>query len=777
MKRVCMVRAFLVLMIMMVLCGCGKKTVEEEASSSSGDFFLNLDYAGEAEWQDNTLDAYSAKYMIPMKALVDELAPIPEGYMMYSQLRIERMIMEDKAVIIRDYFLDEDKSVCMNKVITIDKDGNTTTGRADLSAVSEKWNTIGLTAQIWGGNHFFGQKFEDQKSHYFEIDENLKADRVLCFDFIDESSRDYGYNLVKDRDGLLHALYCQNVGGVNWRLVYTHYLISAEGELLATYPLETEKDGEEVERYSMRLSKDGRVVFKRKIRNTNGSIDEEAFCRNLETGEEEFLYERKSIPQSQSDGVFIEILSDDQEIIYASLAGVYKCDLEWKNKEPLYLWSNHGISPRYVENLYLRQDGEIVVVVSDDEEKYLIALTPTTEQREIKQITFAVAEYREEYYQPIVALFNQKYPAYHIELKTDYDETRLLTELVSGDGPVLVDSRLTGFEKQEGLWEPLDGMLAATGVKDELVDKVLEIGKINGVTYGIVPDFTVHSVLVIDQEITPSQWNYDSFLELLDKNKGKQTSPGRLMGTTGISGFLFDYLTHGTEDGYFLDLNAKKDFVDKKKLGRALKLAEECCTKSEWISDWKDAFRNGEILCYGRPVVGVGTITYDREEYGDQIQYLGYPTKEGAKNFVYGVYPLCIRKTASDEDKKIAYTLMLMMMSHDGQRAIMKRNISFGISIRKDVFEEQIQWVNELTLEQAKWEGSEGREKLKAQLEADAEYYRTIVNGASVIKSLPAEVEAILDEELSEYTSGNISRDQFIDHLQNRIGLYVNENR
>ena len=88
-------RIVIALSIMVAFCCCGKKTVEEEASSSSGDFFLNLDYAGEAEWQDNTLDAYSAKYMIPMKALVDELAPIPEGYMMYSTLRIERMIMED----------------------------------------------------------------------------------------------------------------------------------------------------------------------------------------------------------------------------------------------------------------------------------------------------------------------------------------------------------------------------------------------------------------------------------------------------------------------------------------------------------------------------------------------------------------------------------------------------------------------------------------------------------------------------------------------------------
>ena len=199
--------------------------------------------------------------------------------------------------------------------------------------------------------------------------------------------------------------------------------------------------------------------------------------------------------------------------------------------------------------------------------------------------------------------------------------------------------------------------------------------------------------------------------------------------------------------------------------------------KDNWIADWKDALKNGEILCYRRHVSSVSAITYDRKEFGDQIQYLGYPTKDGAKNFVSSEFPLCIRKTASDEDKKIAYTFMLMLLSYDGQRAIMKRNFNFGISIRKDIFEEQIQWVNESALEQAKWEGADGQERLKEQLEADAEVYRRIVNEASVIRPLPVEIEAILEEEYAEYSSGNISKEQFMDHLQNRIGLYVKENR
>ena len=85
--------------------------------------------------------------------------------------------------------------------------------------------------------------------------------------------------------------------------------------------------------------------------------------------------------------------------------------------------------------------------------------------------------------------------------------------------------------------------------------------------------------------------------------------------------------------------------------------------------------------------------------------------------------------------------------------------------------------MNESTLEQAKWEGADGQERFKAQLEADADYYRKIVNEASVLRSLPIEIEVILEEEYSEYSSGTITKEQFMDHLQNRIGLYVKENR
>ena len=48
------------LAVSLALCSCGKKKTGEETGASSGDNFLSFDFAGEAKWQDNTLDAYEA---------------------------------------------------------------------------------------------------------------------------------------------------------------------------------------------------------------------------------------------------------------------------------------------------------------------------------------------------------------------------------------------------------------------------------------------------------------------------------------------------------------------------------------------------------------------------------------------------------------------------------------------------------------------------------------------------------------------------------------------
>ena len=85
--------ASIALTISLALCGCAKKKAGEGTGASSGDYFLNYDFAGEAQWQDNTLDAYEAKYVIPLKALSEEeLKDLPKGHVLVKIARKCRLI-------------------------------------------------------------------------------------------------------------------------------------------------------------------------------------------------------------------------------------------------------------------------------------------------------------------------------------------------------------------------------------------------------------------------------------------------------------------------------------------------------------------------------------------------------------------------------------------------------------------------------------------------------------------------------------------------------------
>ena len=114
----------------------------------------------------------------------------------------------------------------------------------------------------------------------------------------------------------------------------------------------------------------------------------------------------------------------------------------------------------------------------------------------------------------MVVEFNKRYPRYHVELKSDYDETALLTELTAGKGPVLIDTLLTGFEEQEQQWEPLDAIMEQLGITEELLPSVLDMGRIHGALYGVVTDFRLRTLITGDS--TLKDWDYDAFLQCVE---------------------------------------------------------------------------------------------------------------------------------------------------------------------------------------------------------------------------------------------------------------------
>ncbi|MBQ3906070.1 MAG: hypothetical protein II743_04805, partial [Lachnospiraceae bacterium] len=160
---------------------------------------------------------------------------------------------------------------------------------------------------------------------------------------------------------------------------------------------------------------------------------------------------------------------------------------------------------------------------------------------------------------------------------------------------------------------------------------------------------------------------------------------------------------------------------------------------------------------------------------GDNISYVGYPTKAGGRHFMEAYHPICVCTTAPEEDKIVAYTFIRELLSHEGQTTTAERNVNFGISVRKDMFEEQVQSYIDKQTELIAWMGKDGLEKTKKQLEEDRILYRKLVEEAIVAYEMPPELDDVLDEEFTAYFQGNITRDALEDHVENRVRLYLSE--
>ena len=50
-----------------------------------------------------------------------------------------------------------------------------------------------------------------------------------------------------------------------------------------------------------------------------------------------------------------------------------------------------------------------------------------------------------------------------------------------------------------------------------------------------------------------------------------------------------------------------------------------------------------------------------------------------------------------------------------------------------------------------------------------------LIDKAMPVKYLPGELDDIIDEELDLYLAGSITMDMLLDHLENRVELYLGE--
>ena len=305
------------------------------------------------------------------------------------------------------------------------------------------------------------------------------------------------------------------------------------------------------------------------------------------------------------------------------------------------------------------------------------------------------------------------------------------------------------------------------GITKELQSSVMEMGKINGTLYGVVGNFELDTVVA---DTDRKDWDYDAFFQCIQDRPELETVCN-YYGDAYIY-YFHSLLNHGLDDNYYIipDEETGEMYFDSDRFLQFLDLAEKHGGHTENVAPGHSLLE-GKTLCNLLTVQKPEDIAAYRKIYGEDVNFIGYPTKDGGTHYMIPSSMLSIRTTATKEEKEAAAAFLALCLSYEGQIHGAKE-INFHLSVRRDVLEEQIAsmrpLVNTIDFSEVNIRGSMDIERDRATL-------LDLIERAKPKKSFSWELRDIIFEELELYLSGSITKDVMIEHLENRIGLYLGE--
>lgn len=471
-------------------------------------------------------------------------------------------------------------------------------------------------------------------------------------------------------------------------------------------------------------------------------------------------------PDTVAGGISCFNMYDDSRLVVAAYDGVYILDLKNCENTRIYEWVNHGISGSNVCSIKADEQQNVYLMYVDEDGINYLMLSPTTEEKPIKKILFAVSEVNKKKYMNAVAKFNKKHPQYIISMKTYRyeDKNRLTAQMTAGDGAVLIDSSVVGFTQFEKLWESLDDCYEKNGWSS-FEESVINLGRIEGKLCGAITDFYITSAF-LDGNV--EVLDYDSFTQII-KNYSGEKNIFNFDGEYAVEEVVLGLLSHTVEDSFYFS----EGCFEPEKFEEAVRFAEEYVQNEKepnyYNIEKASAFYN-EVY-----ISNPGELELNRLKYGADIKYVGLPGKLGGLNYINVSTPLCVRNNASSEEKELAKAFIEFLLSYDMGMSFAS-SFDFGFSVRKDVLNEQIECIEEYLEDELLGSGINANSILKElDKEQCRDELRSLIESAQTTQEKNYGYRYIISEELEAYLDGAQTMDIMLDHLRSRVNLYLQE--
>lgn len=429
--------------------------------------------------------------------------------------------------------------------------------------------------------------------------------------------------------------------------------------------------------------------------------------------------------------------------------------------------------------------------VSTAEDNFSNVSPGESEEASAKQIIELGCEYAGEELKETIHKFNSENDTYHVECKEyGYDEDiirRVLIDFVTGKGPDLISLGMIEEEEyvEKNLLEDLSSYLDRdNGVqRDELVESVLKCNTVNGKLICIPPQFSINTLMGKASELGDDPgWTVEEFMEYVRAHEGAEIFEGVTRGQSKQFIVLYNV---GAEPDKYVNWQEGTVSFDTPEFLEMLEFAGSY--ESKYYDEHKstgEKIRDGDVLLYNQNIRDMESFLLAKEMFEGDINFIGYPSKAGAPWFGIHNYD-DFAMGAFSECKEGAWSFLEYLIKSQNMDNPPETS-SFPVlkSALNDRFQKSMEvtyYLDENMQERMKplaELGDGGKTyKIYPASQEDVNQVQALIDGVSYVFRYGTVAESIIWEEMEAYFAGQKTAQEAVDMIQNRMQIYVNEQK
>jgi ABC-type glycerol-3-phosphate transport system substrate-binding protein len=480
--------------------------------------------------------------------------------------------------------------------------------------------------------------------------------------------------------------------------------------------------------------------------------------------------------------------------------------------ETVINWTDSDISANFVRSVIPCDDGSFIVMIDDymTGSSSINRLTKGDGSNASKEIITIGVSYPDTRVTSRITDFNKTSSDYKIKLVDyskyyEYDdngtplntaEAQMKLDIVAGNGPDILMGDPSTFTTlaSKGVFEDLNNYLGKNGTvsKDDLVSNVLKIGEYDGKLISLTTSFNINTLACKKKYVDADSWTIADFME-----KTKELPEGMTIFQSSYENTkesAFSSLCNSGLD--FIDFEAGTSSFDSPEFVQILEFCNTLPEEAEEV-DWdsmtpeemrdysekeENAVRNDKALLFNIYLSDFEYFIQSRAtQFEGEMNLIGFPTTNGSTHRVSPMSSFSI--LSSSEHKDVCWDFISSFFTEEFQES----RFNYGLPALQSSLDKRL----DDTMKDPYWVDDEGKKEsykrtayiggkdvdipnfTKEERDELAAFIESVGAGSSY--RYEAEVNSIINEEVSSFFSGFRSAQETADLIQNRVSILVSE--